>query len=353
MDFLEKQLYHNTIGDWGIALLIIIGVVIATKLVIWFIKNVLKKLSAKTETRLDDLLVEMLEEPVIYIFAMAGIWFALKKLVFPPDITDYIDKGFWFVVILAVTWFIARLLVALIDEYLAPAVEKSESELDDQLLPVIRKVIKYTIWILGLLMALNNVGFNVGAILAGLGIGGLALAMAAKDTVANIFGGITIFTDKPFLMGDRVKISGYDGIVEEVGVRSTRIRTLSGTMLTVPNMKFTDNIIENITREPSRKITLNLGLTYDTPEDKVQLAMDILKDIIANTEGTEEKVLVSFNAFGDFSLGILFIYYIAKGANILEVQSKVNLQILKRFNENKLEFAFPTQSILAQISKED
>ena len=352
MDFLEKQYYHNTLSDWGIALLIIIGVVVATKLIIWFIKNVLKKLSAKTKTRLDDLLVEMLEEPIVYIFAMVGIWFALKRLVFPPDITDYIDKGFWFVVILAVTWFIARLLIALIDEYLAPAVEKSESDLDDQLLPVARKVIKYTVWILGILMALNNVGFNIGAILAGLGIGGLALAMAARDTVANVFGGVTIFTDKPFVMGDRVKISGYDGIVQEVGIRSTRVRTLSGTMLTVPNMKFTDNIIENVSMEPSRKITLNLGLTYDTPEDKIQLAMDILKDIIAHTEGTDEKVLVSFNSFGDFSLGILFIYYITKGADILQVQTDVNMQILKRFNENKLEFAFPTQSILATVNKD-
>ena len=352
MDFFEKQFYHNSLGDWGIALLIIIGVVIATKLVIWFIKNVLKKLSAKTETRLDDLLVEMLEEPIIYIFALGGIWFALKRLVFPPDITDYIDKGFWFVVILAATWFIARLLIALIDEYLAPVIEKSDSDLDDQLLPIARKVIKYTIWTLGILIALSNVGFNVGAILAGLGIGGLALAMAAKDTVANIFGGVTIFTDKPFILGDRVKIGSYDGIVQEVGIRSTRIKTLSGTMLTVPNMKFTDGIIENISMEPSRKVTLNLGLTYDTPEDKIQLAIDILKDIIANTKGTEENVLVSFNSFGDFSLGILFIYYITKGADILQVQTDVNMQILKRFNENKLNFAFPTQSILAQISKE-
>ena len=116
-------------------------------------------------------------------------------------------------------------------------------------------------------------------------------------------------------------------------------------------MKFTDNIVENVSLEPSRKVALNLGLTYDTPEDKIQLAIDILKDIIAHTEGAEESVPVGFNSFGDFSLGIVFIYYIKKEADILQVQTDVNMQILKRFNENKLEFAFPTQSILAQISK--
>lgn len=317
----------------------------------WFIKNIVKKLSAKSKTRIDDLIVDMLEEPLIYVFALGGIWFAIKRLTFTDQVSSYLNNGFWFVLILVVTWLIARLLEALIDEYLTPIVEQSESDVDDQLLPVARKIIKYAIWILGIIIALNNAGFNVGAVLAGLGIGGLALAMAAKDTVANFFGGFTIFTDKPFVLGDRIKVGGYDGFVEEVGLRSTRIKTLAGTMLTVPNMKFTDNIVENVTLEPSRKVTLNLGLTYDTPEDKIQLAMDILKDIIAHTDGAEDNVPVGFNSFGDFSLGIIFIYYIKKEADILQVQTDVNMQILKRFNENKLEFAFPTQSILAQISK--
>ena len=351
MEFFERQFYHNTVADWAISLLIIIGAVVVTKLLVWFIKNIVKKLSAKSKTKIDDLIVDMLEEPLIYIIALGGVWFAVQRLTFTDQVSSYLDHGFWFVVILVVTWFIARLLEALIDEYLTPIVKNSESDIDDQLLPVARKAIKYAIWILGIIIALNNAGFNVGAVLAGLGIGGLALAMAAKDTVANFFGGFTIFTDKPFVLGDRIKVAGYDGIVQEVGLRSTRIKTLDGTILTVPNMKFTDNIVENVSLEPSRKVALNLGLTYDTPEDKIQLAIDILKDIIAHTEGAEESVPVGFNSFGDFSLGIVFIYYIKKEADILQVQTDVNMQILKRFNENKLEFAFPTQSILAQISK--
>lgn len=351
MEFFERQFYHNTVTDWSISLLIIIGAVIVTKLLVWFIKNIVKKLSAKSKTKIDDLIVDMLEEPLIYIIALGGVWFAVNRLTFTDQVSSYLEHGFWFVVILVVTWFIARLLEALIDEYLTPIVKNSESDIDDQLLPVARKVIKYAIWILGVIIALNNAGFNVAAVLAGLGIGGLALAMAAKDTVANFFGGFTIFTDKPFVLGDRIKVAGYDGIVQEVGLRSTRIKTLAGTILTVPNMKFTDNIVENVSLEPSRKVTLNLGLTYDTPEDKIQLAIDILKDIIAHTEGAEENVPVGFDSFGDFSLGIIFIYYIKKEADILQVQTNVNMKILKRFNENKLEFAFPTQSILAQISK--
>ena len=136
--------------------------------------------------------------------------------------------------------------------------------MDDQLLPVVRKGLRATIWILGILVALNNAGYNVGALLAGLGIGGLALAMAAKDTVANIFGGVTIFTDKPFKINERIKLGGFDGTITEIGIRSTRLKTLEGRVVTIPNAKFTGGMVENVSMEPSRKVVLNLGLVYDT-----------------------------------------------------------------------------------------
>jgi len=184
------------------------------------------------------------------------------------------------------------------------------------------------------------------ALIAGLGIGGLALAMAAKDTVANVFGGFTIFTDRPFVMGDRIVISGFDGTVSEIGIRSTRLKTLAGREVSIPNSRFADSPVENISREPNRKMSLSLGLTYDTPPDRIQRAMDILVEIVeAQGEATEEKVIVGFNSFGDFALGVMVIYYITKGADIMGVQTSVNMAILERFNAEKLEFAFPTQTI--------
>jgi MscS family membrane protein len=213
----------------------------------------------------------------------------------------------------------------------------------------VRKTLKGLIWTIGVIVALDNVGFDVATVLAGLGIGGLALAMAAKDTISNMFGGVMIFTDKPFKIKDRVKIGGFDGVIEEIGIRSTRLRTLAGTQVTIPNAKFTDGMVENVSREPNRKIVLNLGLTYDTKPDQMELAMKLLKEINENNPRTEEKVLISFNSFGDFSLGILYIYYIRKGEDILGVQTEVNMEILRKFNENGLEFAFPTQTIYAQM----
>jgi MscS family membrane protein len=166
--------------------------------------------------------------------------------------------------------------------------------------------------------------------------------------VSNLFGGFTILTDSPFKMGDRVKISGFDGTIQEIGLRSTRLTTLEGRTVTIPNSTFTKNPVENVSSEPSRKVVLNLGLTYDMNEAQVQRAMALLKDIAASHNDLEEKVVIGFNAFGDFALNVLFIYYIKSGADIVAAQTDVNLAILERFNAEGLEFAFPTQTI--QIS---
>jgi MscS family membrane protein len=248
--------------------------------------------------------------------------------------------------VLAVTWTLARLWDAFVAGILKPLVTASETDLDDQLLPIARRGGKTAIWIIGVIVALNNAGYDVMALIAGLGIGGLALAMAAKDTVANVFGGFTIFTDRPFSMGDRIVISGFDGTVSEIGIRSTRLRTLAGREVTIPNSRFADSPVENISREPSRKIVLQLGMTYDTTPDRMRRAMELLREIVqAQGADTQENIIIGFNAFGDFALGITLIYYISTGADIMGVQTAVNLAILERFNAEGLEFAFPTQTI--------
>ena len=195
-------------------------------------------------------------------------------------------------------------------------------------------------------MALGNAGYDVGALLAGVGIGGIAMAMAAKDFVANIFGGITVFIDRPFRVGDRVKVSGIDGTVIEIGIRSTRIKTLQGRTVTIPNNQFTNTVVENVTAEPSRKMSIQLGLTYDATEKDIQLALDILKKIVDDHEQTEEDVTVWFSGFGDFSLNVNCTYYINKQGHWANTPTDINLSILKEFNANNLEFAFPTQTVI-------
>lgn len=344
-EFFAKTFYYNTVGDWAISLAIIVGAVVAGKILYWIFGNIFKKLTAKTKTKIDDIIVDMIEEPVVLALTIAGLWYGLHRLHFPEGWYVWMGKVYHILIAINITWLIARLIDAIIEEYIVPLTEKTESDLDDQILPVVRKSLKVAIWILGIIVALNNAGYDVGALIAGLGIGGLALAMAAKDSVSNIFGGVMIFTDKPFKVGDRIKINGYDGTIEEVGLRTSRMRTLEGRLVTIPNSQFTGNMVENVTLEPTRKVVLNLGLIYDTTPEQMQQAIDILKQIGAANTNIEDNYLVSFNAFGDFALGILFIYYIKKESDILDTQTEMNLAILTQFNANGLEMAFPTQTI--------
>lgn len=346
IEYLNNIYYGNTINQWLIALSIVVGGYLIGKIIYWIFGNIIKKLTSKTKTNLDDIIVDMVEEPIMLAIILAGFYYAITYLILSKSTLNFLMTAINFVITLNIAWMISRLSDSLFKEYITPIADKTKSEFDDQILPIIKKSINFIIWILAIVVGLDNAGYNIGALLAGLGIGGLALAMAAKDTITNIFGGIMIFLDKPFKIKDRIKIAGFDGTIEEIGLRSTRLRTLSGTLVTIPNSTFSENAVENITREPSRKVVLNLGLTYDTDEKGIEKAIELIHKIAKNNkDNIKENHLVSFNSFGDFSLGILFIYYIKKSANILDTQTKINLDILKEFNKAKLSLAFPTQTI--------
>ena len=345
-DFLFKEFYGNTIKEWLISFGIILASIVIAKIVYWAAGKFLKKIALKTKTSLDDILIDKLEEPVVYGIGLIGFYWAIHRLEFGNSADVFFDHLFIVLLAIIITWLFARVIDSLIEEYIAPIVKKSESDLDDQLLPVIRKTIRSGIWILGIVIGMNNAGFDVAALIAGLGIGGIALAFAAQDTIKNIFGGVMVFVDKPFKMKDRIKINGWDGEVEEIGVRSTRLRTLEGRLVTIPNGQFSDHAIENVTLEPSRKVKIHLGLTYETSSEDMKKAMNTLNKIALENDHVENKdVFVSFDSWGDFSMGIMFIYFMKKEADIFTTQSEVNMEILKQFNAEGLDFAYPTSVI--------
>ncbi len=345
---LDDIYFGNTLLQWMIAVAIVIAAFLIGKILMWISGKFAKRYAERSKTRIDDIFIDMVEEPLVFALTVFGIWIGLTTLNFSAEVQVIVNNILYFLITMAVAWVLVRFVDALVSEYLAPKIEASETDLDDQLLPILRKSIKISIWFLALMMAASNAGYDIMTILAGLGIGGLALALAAQDSVKNLFGGITIFTDKPFKLNDRVKISGFDGMIREIGLRSTRLETLEGRMTSIPNSKFTDNPVENISSEPNRKVVLQLGMTYDTDDAKMQKAMDLLIEISNSNPDTEEKVLAGFSGFGDFALQITCIYYIKKGSDIMATQTAMNMEILKQFAANDLEFAFPTQTIYTQ-----
>ncbi|MBC8753036.1 mechanosensitive ion channel family protein [Kordia sp. YSTF-M3] len=345
-DFLSRHYFMNTPSQWLTAFAYIVGGIIIAKIVYFIFKRISKKFTNVTKTKLDEVLIETLEKPVIFAIAILGFYLGMNKLNMTSAIESLILNIDKVLVVICITWFFVRFVNAIVEEYMEPAIEMSESKSKRQLLPIITKVVTITIWIIGIIIAFNTIGYNLAGLIAGLGIGGLAFALAAKDYLQNIFGGISVFTDKPFRIDDRIKIDGFDGKVEEIGIRSSRIRTLSGSLVTIPNSIFISNSVENIALEPTRKIVLKLGLTYQTSPAKIKEAMEILKEINADNQDIVTDVpVVFFENFSDSSLVILFIYYIRKEADIALAQNTMNLEILERFEKAGLDFAYPTQTI--------
>jgi len=346
-EFLTQTFYGNTMSQWILALAIGVGAFLVGKTVYWITGAVVRRIARNTQTKLDDLVIDTVDGPVVVIVTVLGLWMAAQTLTLPQGARSFVWSAVQAAIVVAVTMMSARLWGAFVAGVLAPLAARSRSDLDDQLLPIARRAGKTAIWAFGIIVALNNAGYDVAALIAGLGIGGLALAMAAKDTVSNVFGGFTIFTDQPFLLGDRIVISGIDGTVSEIGIRSTRITKLDGRQVTIPNSRFADSPVENISREPSRKVVLDLGLTYDTSPAQMRRAMDILSEISAAHADSlvADKTVIAFNAFGDFAMNVLFTYYIAPGNDIMGTQTSINMAILERFNAEGLDFAFPTQTI--------
>lgn len=348
--FWSKEFYNNTVGSWAISLTIVFGAVILARIVHWLMNKVAQRITERTPARLDNVLIQTSKEPLVFIVAVLACWFGFERLQFSPDIDTLFRTVYYFLVSIGATWLLVRVVDTVITFILVPFADKTESDFDNQLLPVVQKGVRSVLWVLGIIVALNNAGYNVSAILAGMGIGGLAFAMAAKDTISNVFGGVTIFTDKPFKINDRIKINGFDGTITEIGLRSTRLRTLENRIVTIPNSTFTGGLVENISVEPTRKVVMHIGLVYDTTPEKMELAMSLLSKIHGEMKELDRNKNIAFTDFGDFSLGITFIYFIQKGADILNVKSQLNLKILGVFNMHDLQMAFPTQTIYNKTS---
>ncbi len=350
--FFKQQYYGNTVAEWVTAGAVILGTFIGIKVVYFVFSRVIRKLTEKTTTRLDDVLVDVVESPVVAAITVGGIWIGVRTLNLPESGVRLVDGASLFCIVMCITWVFIRVIDAVFAEVLAPLAEKTDTDLDDQLLPVARKGSKLIVWVLGTIVALNNAGYNVGAVLAGLGIGGLALAMAARDTVANVFGGVTVFADRPFAVNDRIRISGYEGFVREIGIRSTRIETMDGPYVIIPNARFSESAVENVSIAAGLRSECVVGLTYDTEAPMVQRAKDIVEKIIE--DHAETKLWdIGFESFGDFSLNIRAVYYVTGERRPLPVQSEVNMAVLEQFTAEGLDFAFPTQTLHVQSEAGD
>jgi MscS family membrane protein len=238
--------------------------------------------------------------------------------------------------IVVISWGIGRVIDALVVQYVpkdtapGPGGTKSAASLQ----PLLRKIFKTILWLIAAALVLRTLGYNVSALMAGLGLGGAALALASRDTLANFFGSITVFVDRPFRLNDRIRITGYDGVITEMGIRTSRLRTMENRTVIIPNSVFAANPIENISAEPHTKVSQTLNIKRDNGLDKLKLALALIVELCSTLEGTSGTPAAGYVSVGGGLCQISFTYHVSKAADYLAVVNRVNLEILRRFEES-------------------
>jgi MscS family membrane protein len=331
---------------WIACLIVMLLAVLLRHVITKFIFHYLKKWAEKTETTLDDKLFPALEGPTAMMVMVLGIFGALTVLQLSPATDAILFKSGNMAVLGVFVWGVIRAGGAILDhlEEIAHGRQMTVATF----MPLIKKTLFVFTIVLGLLMILQTVGFQIGVFLTSLGIGGLAFALAAQDTIANLFGSFVVVVDQPFKVGDTVKIAGNVGTVEDIGLRSTKLRLVDKSLLVIPNKSVASEAITNLARFKQRRVEQVIGLTYDTkPEQMTDIVEEIKRLILAEPEVDSSSVMVFFRDYSASSLDI-WLVYLTKAADFqatMKLRQRLNLAIMSAVNARGLSFAFPTQTV--------
>ncbi len=334
---------ENSVSHYAIAAVFLVGALLLRRVVTNVIFGYLRKLAAKTETTLDDKLFPVLEAPVATFIMLAGIFSALSVLKLSDHAERYLASGATVAFSLNLFWGLLCALDALIDHAHEIALEKQMGVA--AFMPWIKKTLITLFAVFGLLLTVQSLGYNVSTILQGLGIGGLAFALAAQDTIANLFGSIVVAIDQPFKLGETVKIGANQGTVEDIGLRSTKIRLVDKSLVIIPNKTVSSEAIVNLSRFTARRVEQVLNLTYDTTPDQMEaLVQEIRALIVAEAEVDATSVHVYFRDLSASSLD-LWLVYVVKNADFakhMALRQRLNLAFMRAVAARGLSFAFPT-----------
>jgi MscS family membrane protein len=349
----EYEVFDQPLWKYVASLIFIFLAFYVSKLFDFIIGVWLKRWASKTETKFDDLLLEAVHGPIKVVSFVIFLNIGLAVFQWPEKVQSFLSKALIVTVAFSITYVTLKIVDLLMSLWRERTAADADKTFNDQLFPLIRKSLKAFVVIVSVLVTAQNLKIDITGILASLSIGGLALGLAAQDTLANFFGAIALYADKPFHIGDRIKLDSVDGMVENIGMRSTRVRSMDGHHVTVPNKTMANAVITNITRRPNIKSEMNIGLTYDMPMDKVKRALVILDEVYRAHPNTTD-LIISFNKFSDSWLNILIVHW-WKGTELrdhLAGMQELNLKIKERFDAEGIGFAFPSQTLYLKQDSE-
>ncbi|MBE0540873.1 MAG: mechanosensitive ion channel family protein [Verrucomicrobia bacterium] len=353
LPFLKTTLWGNELWKYVFSLIYIFLAFYVSKLLDYLTRVWLKKLAARTQTTFDDLLLELLNGPVKIVAFIIFLRIGLDVFEWPELVQKVLAKGFTVIVAISLTYMVLKFIDLIMGYWRQRVAAKEDDPFNKQLFPIIRKSLKVFIIAIAALVTLDNIGVNITTAIASLSIGGLAVGLAAQDTLANLFGGISIFLDKPFRIGDRVQVDSVDGPVESIGLRSTRVRNLDGHLITIPNKTMGNATITNISARPNIKTVMNIGVTYDTPVEKVKRALKIIEEVYKD-HPKSFNCIISFNKFESSSLNILVVHW-WNSTDFVEYLGGIqdmNLSLKERFDAEGISFALPTQTLYVKQDSE-
>ncbi|MDK2820813.1 MAG: MscS family rane protein [Clostridia bacterium] len=319
-----------------------------------FLKKVFKiisKVTERTDTKLDDEIVEAFEKPLRKFIILLGAYLALRVLPLNTYQDILVSKIFRSGIVALIAWGLYNLTSS--ETILSSTQIKNKFDVNNILVPFLSKSLRFTVVILAIMIIAVEWNYNINGLITGLGLGGLAFALAAKDTLSNIFGGIVIIADKPFGIRDWIKTPSVEGIVEDITFRSTKIRTFAQALVTVPNSTLANEPITNWSRMGKRRITFHLGVTYDTSKEKLEKCIQALRKMLnEHPQINKKKIFVNFERFNDSSLDILLYFFTntTDWGEYLNVREDINFKIMEILEQEGVSIAFPTQSIY--INKE-
>lgn len=342
-NFLQQSYFGNTILNYIIAIgIFILGIIMIRIFKVVILKR-LKRWAEATKTTLDDLLIKAIQKTVIPLLYLGAFYLAVEYLKVEPNTMNIISK----IAVILFTFFILRAISSVIRFSLNIYIRrKSSGESREKELRGITTIIGFIIWTVGLVFLLDNLGFKVSAVITGLGIGGIAVALAAQAILGDLFAYFVIFFDRPFEIGDFISVGDKLGSVEYIGLKTTRVRSLSGEQLIFSNKDLTDSRLHNYKRMEKRRVNFQLGITYQATLEQLKEIPGLVKKIIENqSDVTFDRG--HFSKFGDFNLIFEFIYYVLSPDfnKYMDTQQAINLGIRDVFEQRGIEFAYPTQTL--------
>ncbi len=343
INFLTKKVFGNHVYLYIISILILLSFFIFKKIVKYIISNILFKIGEKTEFKFDDILFRSLS-PSASMFLFAGLfYFSYNILNLEPKFLVVFDKMFILLIIIPLVYFLIKFSTELMNYYF-----KEKRKFNEVAVDLMTQIIRIALFVVGILVILDNLGYEVSTLIAGLGVGGLAFALAAQDLLKNLFAGFAIIFDNTFKKGDRIIFEDKIYFVKKIKLRTTELTTLDNTVVTIPNSKLADGITENVQKAPKYKVSMVIGLTYDTSTKKLKRAKEIIEMILRDDEDVD-TFWVWFDEFASYSLNIQVIYYqkynYSNWPERAYVKERINFEIKERLEKEGLEFAFPTQTI--------